>query len=129
MAQCNLRNWDSSNIPEKCALLVADLSFISLRLAVPPIVPSIQIDGAAILLVKPQFEAGRDAIEKGGLVKDPAVHEQVCRDIWDFFASTPLVPQQLAPSPILGGEGNREFFMYLRLGGQPRAFPGIGPDN
>jgi 23S rRNA (cytidine1920-2'-O)/16S rRNA (cytidine1409-2'-O)-methyltransferase len=125
MEQCNLRNWEPSSIPEKCALLVADLSFISLRLVIPRIVPSLQTGGAAIILVKPQFEAGRDAIEKGGLVKDPAVHEQVCKDIWDFFANTCLKPQRIAPSPILGGEGNREFFMYLQMGGQPCAFPGI----
>jgi len=113
--QRNLRNWDAGSIPEKCALLTADLSFISLRLAIPPILPSLLPRAEAVLLVKPQFEAGRKEIEKGGLVKDTAVHERVCGEIWDFFANTPLTPLKLVPSPILGGTGNREFFLHLRL--------------
>ncbi|MCL1909039.1 MAG: TlyA family RNA methyltransferase [Holophagaceae bacterium] len=123
--QCNLRDWAPSTIPEKCSLLVADLSFISLKLAIPPILPSLELGAAAILLVKPQFEAGRGAVEKGGLVKNPAVHESVCRNIWDFFSDTQLRPQQLAPSPIPGGKGNREFFVCLRLGAIPCPFPGM----
>jgi 23S rRNA (cytidine1920-2'-O)/16S rRNA (cytidine1409-2'-O)-methyltransferase len=117
MEQRNLRQWASDDIPEKCALLTADLSFISLKLTIPPILPCLEAYAEAILLVKPQFEAGRGDIEKGGLVKDPAVHERVCQDIWDFFAETPLKPQSLAPSPILGGTGNREFLMHLRMDG------------
>jgi 23S rRNA (cytidine1920-2'-O)/16S rRNA (cytidine1409-2'-O)-methyltransferase len=123
--QCNLRNWQADAIPEKCALLVADLSFISLKLALPPVLQSLLPNAEAILLVKPHFEAGRDEIEKGGIVKDPAVHEAVCRDIWGFFAVTALQPQQLAPSPILGGDGNKEFLMLLQLGADGRAFPGM----
>jgi len=123
--RCNLRNWTPANISEKCALLVADLSFISLKLAIPPILPSLQPDAEAILLVKPQFEAGRSEIEKGGLVKDPAVHEHVCRDIWDFFSTTQLRPQGLTISPITGGEGNSEFLMYCRLNGEQRVFQGM----
>ncbi|MCL1892713.1 MAG: TlyA family RNA methyltransferase [Holophagaceae bacterium] len=119
--QCNLRNWDADNIPEKCDLLVADLSFISLKLAIPPTLSSLRPNAKAILLIKPQFEAGREQVEKGGLVKDPSLHEIVCRDIWDFFSQTPLKPQQLAPSHILGGEGNKEFFIYLELGGESLA--------
>ena len=121
--QCNLRNWTPDGIPEKCALLTADLSFISLKLAIPPILPSLQSRAEAVLLVKPQFEAGRSEIEKGGLVKDSAIHERVCRDIWDFFSETQLKPQQLAMSPIRGGGGNSEFLMRLRLDGESNPFP------
>ena len=121
--QCNLRTWTPGNIPEKCALLTADLSFISLKLAIPPILPSLQPGAEAVLLVKPQFEAGRAEIEKGGLVKDPAVHGRVCKDIWDFFSGTQLKPQQLTKSPVRGGEGNIEFLMYLRLDGESNPFP------
>ena len=123
--KCNLRNWSPTNIPEKCALLVADLSFISLKIALPPLMPSLESNADAIFLVKPQFEAGKDDVKKGGLVKDPAVHERVCRDIWDFFSDSELKPMQIAESPILGGSGNREFLMHLQLGGQARPFPGM----
>ncbi|MDR2561331.1 MAG: TlyA family RNA methyltransferase [Holophagales bacterium] len=123
--KCNLRNWSPSYIPEKCALLVADLSFISLKLAVPPLLPSLEPSADAVFLVKPQFEAGKDDVGKGGLVKDPTIHERVCRDIWNFFSDTKLKPMQIAESPILGGTGNMEFLMHLRLGGQLIPFPGM----
>jgi len=115
MEQVNLRYWDPARVPETCRLLVADLSFISLRLVIPPLIPSLQPGADAVLLVKPQFEAGRDEVGSGGIVRDPATHERVQREIWDFFQGTPLKPLALCESPILGGEGNREFLMHLRL--------------
>lgn len=114
--QCNLRHWEPERIPEPCSLLVADLSFISLRLAILPILPSLTQDADAILLVKPQFEAGRGDVGEGGIVRDPSVHERVCKEIWTFFAASELAPQGLVESPIRGGEGNREFLLYLRRG-------------
>ncbi|MCE1230021.1 MAG: TlyA family RNA methyltransferase [Firmicutes bacterium] len=113
LEQVNLRTWEPSRIPDRCRLLVADLSFISLRLAIPPLLPSLTADAEAILLVKPQFEAGREDVGQGGIVRDPAVHERVCREIWDFFESTELRPQAFMESPILGGEGNKEFLLKL----------------
>ncbi len=116
MEQVNLRTWDPAAIPERCQLLVADLSFISLRLAIPPVLPSLVPGAEAVLLVKPQFEAGRDDVGAGGIVRDPAIHRRVLVDTWTFFAGTGLRPQALAMSPIKGGEGNTEFLMRLRLG-------------
>jgi 23S rRNA (cytidine1920-2'-O)/16S rRNA (cytidine1409-2'-O)-methyltransferase len=113
LEQVNLRTWEPSRIPEQCRLLVADLSFISLRLAIPPILPSLTDDAEAILLVKPQFEAGRDEVGSGGIVRDPAVHERVLKEISEFFSTTELRPQAHCESPILGGEGNKEFLMHL----------------
>lgn len=114
LEQVNLRTWEPDRIPEKCRLLVADLSFISLRLAIPPIIASLSADAEAILLVKPQFEAGKSDVGSGGIVRDPAVHERVQREIWDFFTATELRPQALCESPIQGMEGNREFLMHLK---------------
>ncbi len=114
--QCNLRHWDPGRIPEKCSLLVGDLSFISLRLTILPLLPSLTEKAEAILLVKPQFEAGRSDVGEGGIVRDPSVHERVCREIWDFFAVSELAPQSLMESPIRGGEGNREYLLHLRRG-------------
>jgi 23S rRNA (cytidine1920-2'-O)/16S rRNA (cytidine1409-2'-O)-methyltransferase len=121
--QCNLRNWDPERIPEICSLLVADLSFISLRLTILPLLPSLTKNAEAILLVKPQFEAGRGDVGEGGIVRDPVVHERVCREIWSFFEASELAPQGLMESPIRGGEGNREYLLYLRRGAPAGAFP------
>src|SRR5208282_5029290 len=75
LEQVNLRTWDPSRLPERCRLLVADLSFISLRLAIPPVLASLEPGADAVLLVKPQFEAGREEVGSGGIVRDPATHE------------------------------------------------------
>lgn len=117
MERVNLRTWDPATIPEGCHLLVADLSFISLRLAIPPVLPSLRPGAEAVLLVKPQFEAGRDDVGAGGIVRDPAVHRRVLVETWNFFAGTGLRPRDLAVSPIKGGEGNVEFLLRLALGG------------
>lgn len=115
MEQVNLRHWKGENIPERCQLLVADLSFISLKLVIPPLLESLTDDAQAVLLVKPQFEAGREDIEKGGIVNDPEVHERVCKDIWAFFEQSPLKPIEITESPIRGGEGNKEFLLHLKM--------------
>ena len=116
MEQVNLRTWDPAAIPERCHLLVADLSFISLRLAIPSVLPSLLPGAEAVLLVKPQFEAGRGEVGAGGIVRDPAVHRRVLVEVWGYFAETELRPQALAVSPIKGGEGNIEFLLRLALG-------------
>ncbi|HJW09572.1 MAG TPA: TlyA family RNA methyltransferase [Holophagaceae bacterium] len=118
MEQCNLRTWDAAMIPERCRFLCADLSFISLKLAIPPVIASLTEDAEAVLLVKPQFEAGRDDVGDGGIVRDPAVHRRVCAEIWAFFEATELKPQALALSPIKGGEGNVEFLLHLKRGAE-----------
>ena len=117
MEHMNLRIWEPSRIPERCSLLVADLSFISLRLAIPPVLPSLTEGAGAVLLVKPQFEAGRHDVGAGGIVRDPLVHRRVLEETWAFFAGTRLHPLALAWSPIKGGEGNSEFLMRLSLDG------------
>jgi 23S rRNA (cytidine1920-2'-O)/16S rRNA (cytidine1409-2'-O)-methyltransferase len=121
MEQCNLRTWEADRIPEQCRFLCADLSFISLRLAIPPVLASLCEGAEAVLLLKPQFEAGRDDVEKGGIVRNPAVHRRVCKEIWCFFEATKLKPQALSVSPIKGGEGNMEFLLRLKLEGPAAA--------
>lgn len=123
--QCNLRNWDPGRIPERCSLLVADLSFISLRLTILPLLPSLTERAEAILLVKPQFEAGRSDVGEGGIVRDPGVHDRVCKEIWRFFAASELAPQNLMESPIRGGEGNKEYLVHLQRGAVAAAFPKV----
>lgn len=121
--QTNLRNWDAASIPDRCGFLCADLSFISLKLAIPPVLASLAPGAEAVLLVKPQFEAGRDDVGEGGIVRDPAVHARVCVDIWRFFERKELKPLALAESPIKGGEGNAEFLLRLAMGGSTGSLP------
>ncbi len=123
LEQTNLRLWDPARVPERASLLVADLSFISLRLAIPPVLGSLEPGADAILLVKPQFEAGPADVGKGGIVREGSVRRRVCEEMWRFFAETELRPRALAVSPIRGGEGNVEYLLHLRLGGDAKAFP------
>ncbi|RUU03259.1 TlyA family RNA methyltransferase [Mesorhizobium sp. USDA-HM6] len=92
--------------------LVCDVSFISLKLALPPALAMAGEGARALLLVKPQFEAGREAIGKGGLLKDPSDAERIATGLRDWLAGMPgWRVLGLHPSPIEGGDGNREFLL------------------
>lgn len=92
--------------------IVSDVSFISLRLALPPALALAKAGAKAVLLVKPQFEVGREAIGKGGLVKDPHEGERVAGDLRAWLDAVPgWRATGLCPSPIEGGDGNREFLL------------------
>jgi 23S rRNA (cytidine1920-2'-O)/16S rRNA (cytidine1409-2'-O)-methyltransferase len=96
-------------VPE---FLVSDVSFISLKLALPPALALAAPGARGVFLVKPQFEAGRDAIGKGGLLRDPADAERVANDLRDWLGTIAgWRTTGLIPSPIEGGDGNREFLM------------------
>lgn len=124
--QCNLRTWDPARIPEVCRLLTADLSFISLRLALPPVFASLSSDAEAVVLVKPQFEAGREDVGEGGIVRAPDVRRRVLKELWDFFVGTELRPRAWMESPIRGGEGNVEFLLHLSRGAEAAEFHAPG---
>ncbi|HEX5502024.1 MAG TPA: TlyA family RNA methyltransferase, partial [Thermomicrobiales bacterium] len=101
-------------LPEPVALVTADLSFISLALILPVIHRLLAPGGAAITLVKPQFEAGREAVGKGGVVRDPAVHRAVLERFVDDARGAGFAMLGLTPSPLRGPAGNVEFLAYLR---------------
>jgi 23S rRNA (cytidine1920-2'-O)/16S rRNA (cytidine1409-2'-O)-methyltransferase len=82
------------------------------------------LDGDVVALVKPQFEAGRDAVGKGGVVRDPAVHRKVLEDVLGFSASAGLAPQGLIRSPLRGPKGNIEFLLWGKKGGESRSLGG-----
>ena len=105
------RTLTAADLPDAPSLLVIDVSFIPLAAALPPILATAAPGATLVALVKPQFEAGRAHIGKGGIVKDPAVHEAVCADIRAFLASAGWRVIGLAPSPVEGGDGNREFLI------------------
>ncbi|HEV7535941.1 MAG TPA: SAM-dependent methyltransferase, partial [Acidimicrobiia bacterium] len=108
-------------------LVVADLSFISLRL-VGAALAGVAADGAdAVLLIKPQFEAGRGQVRRGGLVTDPSVHLAVLADVTCALAEDGLVALAVMPSPLRGAAGNIEFLGHFRVGdgdGVPPLAPG-----
>ena len=96
------------------AFVVCDASFISLRLVLPRPLALAAPGACLVALVKPQFEAGRDRVGKGGIVRDPAIHAAVTRDIRDFIETLGWRVFGEAPSPIEGGDGNREFLLAAR---------------
>jgi len=99
------------DLPELVDLIVADLSFISVRVAVPPSFRHLREGGDAVVLVKPQFEAGREAVGKGGIVRDEAKHREVVDKITEFVKSLGIGVLGVIPSPIEGAEGNKEFLI------------------
>ena len=94
-------------------LIVGDVSFISLTLILPQLPPLLAGDGDLLLLVKPQFELAPGQIGKGGIVRDPALYTEVERKLRDAAAALGLTVRAWLPSPITGGDGNREFFTWL----------------
>ena len=92
-----------------------DTSFISLKIVIPKVADLIAGRGEIIALIKPQFEAGRKRVGKGGIVRDPSVHNEVLADLRQFFSQElGLVFMGMVPSPVLGARGNREFLVYLK---------------
>jgi 23S rRNA (cytidine1920-2'-O)/16S rRNA (cytidine1409-2'-O)-methyltransferase len=103
-------------IEEPVDIVVADVSFISLRLALPPSLAKVRQGGDVVALVKPQFEAGRDAVGKGGVVRDPEARAAAVVGVAKDLASRGFGVVAVTPSPIAGREGNREIFVHARKG-------------
>jgi len=95
-------------------LIVADLSFISLRLVLPPAFDLLSSGGRLCALIKPQFEAGRMEVGKGGIVRDDAVHQRVVRELVAWAESYPVRTMGTIPSPLPGRDGNEEFLWLLQ---------------
>lgn len=114
MEHINARHLQPGDLPEKPQLAVADVSFISLTLVLPP-VASLLTDGGVILaLIKPQFELSRSEVGRGGVVRDGAAHERAVEKIRAFAADSGWAWGGVIPSPITGADGNREFLCLLR---------------
>jgi len=109
MERINIRYLDK--LPELVDLVTIDVSFISLRLVVPVAVRLLKPEGLIVALIKPQFEAGREQVGKGGVIRDPAVHHQVLCDMLQWGRDNALNAFGLIPSPIRGPAGNVEFLV------------------
>jgi 23S rRNA (cytidine1920-2'-O)/16S rRNA (cytidine1409-2'-O)-methyltransferase len=102
-------------------VIVVDASFISIRTILKRAARELRARADAVCLVKPQFEAGRERLGSGGVVRDPAVHRAILFETRDAIVQLGLVPVALVASPLLGPAGNREFFMRVRRDGTPFA--------
>ena len=110
----NIRLYDGADLIEKPDLATIDVSFISLKVVLPPILRLLKDDAQILALIKPQFEAAREEVGKNGVIQDPAIHDRVVAQICEFCKSINLDVLQTCASSILGPAGNKEFFILAR---------------
>jgi 23S rRNA (cytidine1920-2'-O)/16S rRNA (cytidine1409-2'-O)-methyltransferase len=110
----NARALTRNDVPHDVNLVTIDVAFISLRHILPAVPPFLDRPADIVALVKPQFEAGRQEVGKGGLVIDPAVHDTVLARVTETALALGLERIAMAPSAITGATGNQEFFLHLR---------------
>lgn len=116
MERMNFRHMTLDQLDaDRPAFASIDVSFISLKLILPVLAQLLEPGGHAVALIKPQFEAGREQVGKSGVVRDPAIHANVLREVLSFADALGFGLQGLTFSPITGGEGNIEFLAYWRL--------------
>ena len=115
LEKTNARHLTPEQIPDPLDIVVCDASFIGLRTVLPAALALAGPGAWAVALIKPQFEVGRENIGKGGVVRDPLLHEQVCARIEAWFGRQPgWTVLGIVESPILGPEGNKEFLIAAR---------------
>lgn len=107
----NARHLAAMHVPPDFSLVVCDVSFISLLLALPPALALAPPGCRLIALIKPQFEVGREGLGKGGIVTDAVQHTAVCQRVSQFLTQSGWRVEGIAPSPLAGGDGNREFLI------------------
>ncbi len=116
LERTNARHLTAKEIPEPVDLIVCDASFIGLRLVLPAAMALAANGAHLVALIKPQFEVGKDRVGKGGIVRDPALHEEVCATITAWLGALPgWHVLGLSPSPIEGAEGNKEFLIVAHV--------------
>lgn len=113
--ETDIRGLDPARLTERPDFLTIDVSFISLKLALPPAIALLRTPARLIALIKPQFEAGRRHLKKG-IVRDPQVHAAICEDMAAFVTGLGWTVAGVVPSPIMGGDGNREFLLGASRG-------------
>jgi 23S rRNA (cytidine1920-2'-O)/16S rRNA (cytidine1409-2'-O)-methyltransferase len=111
--QLNARYLTRDQVPESIALAVCDVSFISITMMLPALTGLLADDAQMVILVKPQFELDRRQVGKGGIIRDPALHQQACLRVEKAIQELGF-HTQIIPSPILGAEGNQEFLLHAR---------------
>ncbi len=115
MERTNIRYVTPEQLGEPLDLSVVDVSFISLKIVLPAIRKLLKPTGQVLCLIKPQFEAGKEKVGKKGVVRDPAVHEEVLADFVALAEQLPMIIRNLTFSPVKGPEGNIEFLAHLSM--------------
>lgn len=118
MEKCNFRYFEADMISEKTDFACSDVSFISLKLILPPAAGVLKDGANMVVLVKPQFEAGRQQVGKKGIVKDPDVHREVIDKVIGYANESAFSALGLCASPITGTSGNIEFLLHLKYDGR-----------
>ena len=113
MERTNIRYLSRDSINDPIDLATIDTSFISLKLVVPAVLVFLAESARILALIKPQFEVGKGRVGKGGVVRDPRLHEEVISELSSYFKDMGLETEAVIPSPILGPKGNREFIISL----------------
>lgn len=116
LERTNIRYVTAEQVPDPIDFFSVDVSFISLKLVLPTVLPLLTDDGQGVCLIKPQFEAGRERVGKKGVVRDIQTHIDVVREITDFANENGFSVLGLDFSPIKGPEGNIEYLMYIQKG-------------
>ncbi len=111
--QTNARHLSRREVPEPIDVAVCDVSFISITMILPAIASLVAGHAEMVILVKPQFELERHQVGKGGIIRDPALHQQACRRVEQAVQALGF-QTQIIPSPVLGAEGNQEFLLHAR---------------
>jgi 23S rRNA (cytidine1920-2'-O)/16S rRNA (cytidine1409-2'-O)-methyltransferase len=115
MERTNIRYVTPEDLGEPLDLSVVDVSFISLKIVLPAIKALLKQTGQVLCLIKPQFEAGKEKVGKKGVVRDPAVHEEVLENFLALARELEFTVRNLTFSPVKGPEGNIEFLGHLSL--------------
>ena len=126
LERTNVRRLRPEQLPWRPDGVVADLSFISLRLALPTLADLARPDADLVVLVKPQFEVGRDRVGRGGVVRDPALWRSAMEGVAAAAAGSGLGVVDAVPAVPAGPAGNREFFLHLRRGATPARHDPLG---
>jgi 23S rRNA (cytidine1920-2'-O)/16S rRNA (cytidine1409-2'-O)-methyltransferase len=115
LERTNARYFAPGDLTAEITFVSMDVSFISATLVLPSVLAAVQAPLEAVILVKPQFEAGREFIGKGGIVRDPAAHQAAIDRVRTAIQALGATETEVADSPILGAKGNREFLLYGRF--------------
>ena len=129
LERTNMRKVTKEQVPDEIDFFSVDVSFISLKLILPVARQLMSENAQAVCLIKPQFEAGREKVGKKGVVREPSVHIEVVKNIYDFCLENGFDVLALDFSPIKGPEGNIEYLIYLQKSDDPKSLIEITPQE